>query len=108
MTSPLPWHILLYYLLLIFVPNISETVANIFITISGLFIAHMGMDFTEYLNNYRLIMAAKLLKSSDESILMLAGSVVLTACLILIVFLKENMVFHRNLQKSIEAVESHS
>ena len=46
-------------------PNISETVANIFITISGLFIAHMGMDFTEYLNNYRLIMAAKLLKSSD-------------------------------------------
>lgn len=46
----------------------------------------MGMDFTEYLNNYRLIMAAKLLKSSDESILMLAGSVVLTACLILIVF----------------------
>ena len=73
-------------------PNISETVANIFITISGLFIAHMGMDFTEYLNNYRLIMAAKLLKSSDESILMLAGSVVLTACLILIVFLKENMV----------------
>ena len=75
-------------------PNISETVANIFITISGLFIAHMGMDFTDYLNNYRLIMAAKLLKSSDESILMLAGSVVLTACLILIVFLKENMVFH--------------
>ena len=67
-------------------PNISETVANIFITISGSFIAHMGMDFTEYLNNYRLIMAAKLLKSSDESILMLAGSVVLTACLILIVF----------------------
>ena len=50
----------------------------------------MGMDFTEYLNNYRLIMAAKLLKSSDESVLMLAGSVVLTACLILIVFLKEN------------------
>ena len=74
-------------------PNISETVANIFITISGSFIAHMGMDFTEYLNNYRLIMAAKLLKSSDESILMLAGSVVLTACLILIVF-KKNMVFH--------------
>ena len=53
-------------------------------------------------------MAAKLLKSSDESILMLAGSVVLTACLILIVFLKKIWCFTRNLQKSIEAVESHS
>ena len=31
-----------------------------------------GTGFTEYLNDYRLTMAARLLKSSDESILMIA------------------------------------
>lgn len=36
------------------------------------FKAHMGTGFTEYLNDYRLTMAARLLKSSDESILMIA------------------------------------
>ena len=33
------------------------------------FKAHMGIGFTEYLNDYRLTMAARLLKSSDDSIL---------------------------------------
>ena len=74
-------------------PNISEIVANIFITISGFFIDYMGMGFTEYLNDYRLTMAAKLLKSSDESILILVGPVALITCLILIAFSKEKMVF---------------
>lgn len=36
------------------------------------FKVHMGTGFTEYLNDYRLTMAARLLKSSDESILMIA------------------------------------
>lgn len=36
------------------------------------FKVHMGTGFTEYLNDYRLAMAARLLKSSDESILMIA------------------------------------
>ena len=38
------------------------------------FKAHMGTGFTEYLNDYRLTMAARLLKSSDESILMIADA----------------------------------
>lgn len=36
------------------------------------FKVHMGTGFTEYLNDYRLTMAARLLKSSDEFILMIA------------------------------------
>ena len=36
------------------------------------FKVNMGTGFTEYLNDYRLTMAARLLKSSDESILMIA------------------------------------
>ena len=36
------------------------------------FKVHMGTGFTEYLNDYRPTMAARLLKSSDESILMIA------------------------------------
>lgn len=36
------------------------------------FKVHMGTGFTEYLNDYRLAMATRLLKSSDESILMIA------------------------------------
>lgn len=36
------------------------------------FKVHMGTGFTDYLNDYRLTMAARLLKSSDESILMIA------------------------------------
>lgn len=36
------------------------------------FKVHMGTGFTECLNDYRLTMAARLLKSSDESILMIA------------------------------------
>lgn len=36
------------------------------------FKVHMGTGFTKYLNDYRLAMAARLLKSSDESILMIA------------------------------------
>ena len=38
------------------------------------FKAHMGIGFTEYLNDYRLTMAARLLKSSDDSILMIADA----------------------------------
>ena len=38
------------------------------------FKAHMGTGFTEYLNDYRLTMAARLLKSSDDSILMIADA----------------------------------
>lgn len=36
------------------------------------FKVNMGTGFTKYLNDYRLTMAARLLKSSDESILMIA------------------------------------
>lgn len=94
MTSPLPWHILFVLFTFDFCAEyIGNSSKHFYYNIWIIYSSH-GMDFTEYLNNYRLIMAAKLLKSSDESILMLAGSVVLTACLILIVFLKENMVFH--------------
>lgn len=38
------------------------------------FKAHMGIGFTEYLNDYRLTMSARLLKASDDSILMIASA----------------------------------
>ena len=34
---------------------------------------HMGTGFTDYLNNYRLAMAKRLLRTSDRSILEIAG-----------------------------------